>query len=40
MTGADVAFVDRGRYTLKGVPGRWALYAIAPPDDRPAQTER
>ena len=40
MTGADVAFVDRGRHTLKGVAGRWALYAIAPPVDRSARTER
>jgi len=40
MTGADVAFVDRGRHTLKGVAGRWALYAIAPPDDRSSRAER
>ena len=31
MTGADVAFVDRGRHVLKGVTGRWALSAVAPP---------
>jgi class 3 adenylate cyclase len=27
--GSDLAFVDRGRHVLKGVPGEWPLYAAA-----------
>jgi class 3 adenylate cyclase len=27
--GADLAFEERGEHTLKGVPGRWNLFAIA-----------
>ena len=30
VTGASLAFVDRGEHTLKGVPDRWRLYAVAP----------
>jgi class 3 adenylate cyclase len=28
--GSAIAFVDRGRHKLKGVPGRWRLYAAEP----------
>jgi hypothetical protein len=27
VTGSRRTFVDRGEYQLKGVPGRWRLYA-------------
>jgi class 3 adenylate cyclase len=27
--GSGTAFEDRGAHTLKGVPGRWQLYAAA-----------
>ena len=30
VTGASFAFVDRGEHTLKGVPGTWRLFAVAP----------
>ena len=29
VTGSGIAFEDRGEYELKGVPGRWALFAVA-----------
>ena len=29
VTGSRRAFVDRGEYELKGVPGSWRLYALA-----------
>jgi pimeloyl-ACP methyl ester carboxylesterase/class 3 adenylate cyclase len=30
VVGADLAFADRGEHDLKGVPGRWRLFAAAP----------
>ncbi len=30
VVGADLEFVDRGEHDLKGVPGRWRLFAAAP----------
>jgi class 3 adenylate cyclase len=32
MTGSGLQFIDRGRVSLKGVPGEWTLYAIRPTD--------
>ena len=29
VTGSRRAFIERGEYDLKGVPGRWRLYAVA-----------
>jgi hypothetical protein len=31
VAGSDIAFDDRGIVDLKGVPGQWRLYAVAPP---------
>jgi len=31
VAGSGLAFVDRGERVLKGVPGRWRLYAVAGP---------
>jgi class 3 adenylate cyclase len=28
VTGSRRAFEDRGEYDLKGVPGRWRIYAL------------
>ena len=28
VAGSDIAFADRGEHELKGVPGRWRLYAV------------
>jgi class 3 adenylate cyclase len=28
--GADLTFEERGEHALKGVPGRWNLFAVAP----------
>jgi class 3 adenylate cyclase len=28
VTGSDLAFVDRGRHELKGVPQEWQIYAV------------
>jgi class 3 adenylate cyclase/DNA-binding HxlR family transcriptional regulator len=33
VTGADLDFLDRGEHDLKGVPGRWRVFAVT--DDRP-----
>jgi len=30
VTGSGIEFVDRGRHTLKGVPGDWQLLAVTP----------
>jgi class 3 adenylate cyclase len=30
VSGADLRFVDRGAHRLKGIPGSWHLYAVAP----------
>jgi class 3 adenylate cyclase len=32
VAGSGLAFVDRGSHTLKGVPGRWHVYALAAAD--------
>ena len=29
VTGSGIRFSDRGNHDLKGVPGTWALYAVA-----------
>jgi DNA-binding NarL/FixJ family response regulator len=34
VTGSGIGFLDRGGHTLKGVPGRWRLFAVADPDPR------
>jgi class 3 adenylate cyclase len=31
VTGSGIRFSDRGNHDLKGVPGTWALYAVAEP---------
>lgn len=28
VTGSGIAFEDRGEHELKGVPGRWPLFAV------------
>lgn len=30
MTGSGVSFEDRGEHELKGIPGRWSLFAVTP----------
>ena len=30
VTGSRRSFIDRGEHDLKGVPGRWRVYALAP----------
>jgi class 3 adenylate cyclase len=30
VAGSDISFEDRGEHELKGVPGRWQLYAVTP----------
>jgi class 3 adenylate cyclase len=30
VAGSGLAFADRGEHELKGVPGRWRLFAVAP----------
>ena len=30
VVGSDIAFYDRGEHELKGVPGRWRLFAAEP----------
>jgi class 3 adenylate cyclase len=30
VTGSGIEFVDRGRHTLKGIPGDWQLLAVTP----------
>jgi class 3 adenylate cyclase len=29
VAGSGLAFADRGDHSLKGVPGRWRLYAVS-----------
>jgi class 3 adenylate cyclase len=29
VIGSDLAFSDRGEHELKGIPGRWPIYAAA-----------
>ncbi|HEU0214766.1 MAG TPA: adenylate/guanylate cyclase domain-containing protein, partial [Jiangellaceae bacterium] len=31
VAGSGIGFLDRGGHTLKGVPGRWRLFAVAEP---------
>jgi DNA-binding NarL/FixJ family response regulator len=33
VTGSGIGFLDRGGHTLKGVPGRWRLFAVAAPTE-------
>jgi class 3 adenylate cyclase len=28
VAGSEIAFQDRGEHELKGVPGRWRLFAV------------
>jgi class 3 adenylate cyclase len=28
VAGSELAFEDRGEHELKGIPGRWRLYAV------------
>ena len=30
VAGSGIAFQDRGVHELKGIPGEWHLYAVAP----------
>jgi hypothetical protein len=30
VAGSGLSFEDRGQHILKGVPGEWRLYAVAP----------
>ncbi len=30
IVGSGIATVDRGQHALKGVPGRWRVFAVAP----------
>lgn len=30
VAGSGIAFDDRGRQTLKGIPGEWQLLAVTP----------
>jgi class 3 adenylate cyclase len=32
VVGSDISFSDRGEHELKGVPGRWRLFAAEPGD--------
>ena len=29
--GSGLGFIDRGNHELKGVPGKWQIYGVAPP---------
>jgi hypothetical protein len=29
VVGSEIAFEDRGKHDLKGVPGTWRLFAVA-----------
>ncbi len=31
VIGSPFGFIDRGRHELKGVPGRWQMYAVTEP---------
>jgi class 3 adenylate cyclase len=37
VTGSGLSFAARGTHQLKGVPGRWELYALASAADQPAE---
>jgi hypothetical protein len=30
VAGSEIDFRDRGEHELKGVPGRWRLFAVTP----------
>lgn len=30
VVGSGIAFTDRGTHSLRGVPGEWRLFAVAP----------
>jgi len=32
VAGSGIGFLDRGGHALKGVPGRWQVFAVADPD--------
>ena len=32
VAGSDIPFVERGAYELKGIPGKWRLFALASPE--------
>ena len=32
VVGSDIAFTERGAHALKGVPGKWSLFAVESPD--------
>jgi class 3 adenylate cyclase len=29
VAGSNIGFVDRGAHELKGVPGKWRMFAVA-----------
>ena len=31
VVGSDIAFTERGAQELKGVPGKWSLFAVESP---------
>jgi class 3 adenylate cyclase len=40
MAGSGVGFEDRGAHALRGLPGRWQLFAVDRPLGRPAAKSR
>jgi class 3 adenylate cyclase len=36
VAGSGIAFEDRGLHTLKGIPGKWRLFAVAEATTTPA----
>ena len=34
VAGSEIRFDERGTRSLKGIPGEWRLFAVAPPDSR------
>ena len=34
VAGSGIGFLDRGGHALKGVPGRWQVFAVADPDPK------
>ena len=37
VVGSGLRFTDRGEHELKGIAGRWRLFAVGDPADRPVQ---
>jgi hypothetical protein len=37
VVGSGFRFTDRGEHELKGIAGRWRLFAVGDPADRPVQ---